>query len=646
MRGIDKIPERESAPKGEAAAAVGIERFTRRHFKRLTLLLSLVAFAFVLAVTSRSGFHADDIVNLSLAHDDGLTIGFLTNPVTDDHLIPGHRLITWLVYASGPKWEFWMIFCSLMYAAMVAACSFFVKLVSESSSVALLGACSLLACVPFLRASLWMSSGAGEIPGALLVFISGIALIRWDENRNGKALAVSGLAFAASLLVFEKFAVIAGALIVLLVIARPPERGITFQSVIGRARSCLPAIATLTSIAVADLVMVRLTKLENGGVSQATHITLDTWLQMFAAWWQHGIGALVVNGNTVTNLGGTISDAKNLNPHPQVDDNAFAGLIILAGLAAATVRGRRSVLVWVALVVALLANGIVMALGRISLHGIDYLMDPRYFTTSVVTMVMLVPAAWNAAGRPRPKTSVQVGGCLTALSAMVVLWAVNGSGAINNWSVVPARAAKYAATFRDSLSSVTNRYPDSSVLDEPVPLIVGIWRLGKIGTVSTVAPLFAPDLPIAMNQPVGRVSRVDNAGRASLVNTPPPTALRLSAGAHRCGSSLAGSNFFYRAAQFANSEIPAAIRAAGAKLLVTVRIRAASRRGFLMLAPGDGGWPIATYPLSENPLGLRAIVGPKVKSVKVVLTDGAAACVTGIEVTPLPPLAAADQALD
>ena len=134
-----------------ASALERFEAICRRKFTLLAGLSALASAGLCLLVTKGSGFHSDDIWNLGQARDEGLTLGFLTHPVTEDHLIPGHRLIVWFVNASGPSWTVTMVLIAALYAAMTLTCAFAVREISGSSTIAIAAALLLATSVPYLR---------------------------------------------------------------------------------------------------------------------------------------------------------------------------------------------------------------------------------------------------------------------------------------------------------------------------------------------------------------------------------------------------------------------------------------------------------------------------------------------------------------
>lgn len=602
--------------------------FCERRFTPIAAITGIAGGFLSLLVTKGSGFHSDDIWNLGQARDEGFTLDFLTHPVTEDHLAPGHRLIFALVNATGPDWTASMILTALIFAAMTFACAFAVRESSGSAVIAVIAAGLLATSVPYLRASIWLSSTAHELPATSLMLLSTWAALRWCATRRPTMLALSGSSFALGLLFFEKYLIISVPLLVLITLARPAEPTISWTAVRRQIRSALPLVALLAAITAADALVSALAATGGQGTaSQAGSITAGQWRDLVVGWWQHGIGAMAINGNPVTAPG-------LLNAQPAVDHLSFLGLLALAALAALTIRGWRPALIWATALVTLLANGVFAGAGRVGIHGVDYVMDPRYHTTTLLTLILLVPAAWRASGSPLPaRRSTKA--CLAAAGiAAAIVWSVNGAEAIRNWHEVPHQAAAYAANLNNSLTRVTRRHPGASLIDEPGPqrIAVPTW-VSQWGSTGKLVVLLAPDAPIPVARADGPAVRVGQDGIARVVRARAPVALRPSQ--PLCGAAPTGSNLFAGSVPIALTVIPSDAFAPGSLLLATIHFRTTTSLGGIGVDAANGALPLSSRPLPDAATGLRQLLPPDVDRIRTLLWGGAAGCVTGVDVIPV-----------
>jgi hypothetical protein len=611
-----------------ASALERIEATFRRRFNLFAGLASFTSAGLCLLVTKGSGFHSDDIWNLGQARDEGLTLDFLTHPVTEDHLAPGHRLVFWLVNALGPSWTLTVLLIVGLYAAMTLACAFAVREISGSSVMAIAAALLLASSVPFLRASMWLSSGAAEIPAAALILVTAWAVVRWTSDRRRRTLMLAGIGFVLALLFFEKYLVLTIPLLGLLLLARPAERTIRLPGLRQQLRSSLPMVVLVVAIAtVVAALSARAASSNQSGTAKAATVTAGKWVELIVGWWQHGIGSMAINGNPVTT-------ARLLNPDPAVDHLSFLGLVVLAALAALTIRGLRPGLIWVTALLTLLANGLLAGIGRVGQHGVDYVMDPRYHTTTLLTLILLIPAAWLASGRPRPSTNRATAILAAAAIVGASLWAINGAQTISNWHAVPHQSAAYAAKLRDSLAALTRRYPNASLVDEqaPEPVAVPLW-VSKYGSTTGIAALLAPDIPVGSTHADGKILRISSDGVVRVV--PTAGSVSLQPGIAGCGTTAAGTQLLEGSVPVAQTTIPRNSFAPGTPLLATIHFRANSSIGGMAIDPANGSLPLIARQLPDFSTGLQTLLPADVTAIRLLLWGGATGCVTGIDVTPL-----------
>jgi hypothetical protein len=171
-------------------------------------------------------------------------------------------------------------------------------------------------------------------------------------------------------------------------------------------RGVRKGLALLIPMGLVSLTFVVVELSSNNALSNPLpNPTVWEWLKFMAVWMTKGLGAVVTNGLP--------------NASEKLDPRSAAGLLLLAFLAAATIRGVRSASVWAAALFLILASGIQVATYRLPQLGLG-VVDVLYYHEGVVmVLASLVPLAWRTAGGPLPTSrasqiAVAMGGALAA----------------------------------------------------------------------------------------------------------------------------------------------------------------------------------------------------------------------------------------
>lgn len=629
------MPSGPSMAAGSRSGIRVIESFADRRFLPLSGLVAIWAACLCAITGSRSGFFLDDFWMLGEARDLGLSPGYLTRPITHDHLHPGRRLIEWLLVTLGPEWWMAVAFLTACTFVTVILTSFTVRRISGSATISLLAAAALGGSAIMLRSDLWWSSGVQELPAMALSLIAILTALRWDGSRSRVDLIASPIALLAATMFFDKYAAVLAIAIVLLVFARPPGQRLDWHSLTARTRSCLPLLGALAAAAILCLLgyVFAVERVSQSLTGATRHAGAREWLSYLAHWWSHGVGATVLNSNTA--IGPNIVQ----DPNPAPDRLAWLGVVLLLALAATTIRGWRSAAIWVSAGLIITASAVGVGSGRLATFGAAYLLDPRYQDLTLLTLVLLVPAAWRASGGPHPRTTASLTATAAFTIGFAVLWFVNGRQALREWGRQPQAAAAWSANYSQSLERVARGNGGSpiTILSAAAPpSVVGPQAVSRYTTTGPLASLLAPGVAtvtaISASGARSPVVTFDRFGRAQPADS--PAVLRLGTGPPACGASPPATSWRDGRGFNVTAAIPLPLRGTSTGPVLAVRMSRLNGRGSLTLTASGSRLPFAVLPTASYPDGVRVEAPAAIRSVSVGLTGGASGCITAIEATP------------
>jgi len=600
-------------------------------FGPLLGLIGLASAALTGALAGGSGFFLDDFWTLGEGRDRGLTLHYLVLPVTGDHIHPGRRLADWAVLSIGPEWWVAAAFMTLCLAATVVLAGIVVREISGSHWAGLLCAAMLGGSIAFLRSSVWWSSGVQEFPAAFLTLVMILAAVRYEKARNAWLVFLSAASFFIALCFFDKYTSMAAVACVLVLVARPPERSLSTADVWKRAQNYWQLIAALVAVA-ALITVIWLLGVDGGHDPFGPKVrgaSLGSWLGFLGSWWAHGVGGVMLNTNSA--IGGNLG----LDPTPSIDNLSWVGLILLALLAASTIRGSRAAAIWICALLVITLNAIVVGAGRLGQFDRAYLLDPRYQDLTVLTLILLVPAAWRASGKPWLRGGAGRVICVVGLACLAGVWVINGRQAINEWARLPRAAGAYATIFKSSLEAVDLANPDLTILDEAAPnTVVGPLAASPYNATGKLATLIAPDVNFSVNQPVGPAVRFLPDGTAQLVS--PTHVTRLTLSKPSCGTASASADWHNPGAFTTQAWKTNATHRTSADSLYAVTLRDTKSKGQIAVFPTGSLYPIATLSLAEYPRGTRVLIPSErnnaigAAGVTIKFWKGASGCVTQV----------------
>ena len=593
------------------------EDFASRHFASFAVLVASAG-ALIVALTARtSWFFADDNRNLWEARDWGLGARLLGAPIIGERLAPGHRLLDWLVVQF--PGESWLIAAAIGVASAFASALLLAYTARRISGSAVIGlSCALLfgLWAGWPRATLWWAASAHLLPSTFFSIASAYFAIRWDESRKALAATASVIAIVLAFSFSMRAMVVPLVLIVLLVIARPPEGPLTVRGTIRRGLVAIPLVVpALAAAAVYTAVGLRT---DGGGVSNPA--ALGQYLSYGASWMTAGLGA--VSSNSLP------------RPGDYTYPGMWLGFLILALFALATIRTRRSAAVWVGIVLLIAFCGLQVGhrLNQVLTTFGSYgaLVDElRYHEGDVLVLALLVPAAWRAAGSPAPTT--RSARRLLTLAGALFLATWVASGVVSRSEILSKNQGKLARATSQTLSSSLERLPQGqranlNLVDTRLPLGLTTGTVRNERGLDRLLEIFHPDPPIATMAGPGLPLVVDADGRARLLKTRSeriPSAARPRCVRARPGSVLAGPGS-------AGIDIPVPKPLTNKRYVLMslrfVRTIGDGRAG-IVFRPGENNLPDLEVDLGRRGTNhLRTILPPGTQVVSLAIWGGVATC--------------------
>lgn len=575
--------------------------------------LAGVSGAAVAAYASQSGFESDDFTNLNEAHRWGLGWKLLTTPVFGNRVAPGHRFFDWLVLQlPGHERTLAVGFEALGVAASTALIAVFVRRLTASRPAALLTAAIWGSSFVWLGTSRWWWASGHIIGQTAFSIPSLIFVLRWQASRRWTDL-VGAFAFLCAAWLFSPRAVIVPLIaFVLLVVVAPPTRSIDWREAFRRLRSTwfVPAGMLVFSAAYTYFDI----KSEPAG--SFGYPSGSQWASLVWHWVVDGLGGLAVNAVPVpTHL-------------PALD--VIVGWLVLLAVAASTIRGSRSLLVWVSALSIVAVCGIQVGYQRLIQYGMAVIMaEPRYHEGDMLVMATLIPAAWLAAGKPVPGTARRRRILAGVIGAFFVLWIANGISSIDQLRATDKspRAGRTLENIRRTLPAVTSEVPSATLTTYSEP--VGLNSTGYLQLPLTLGT-FVPQARIDVGRLGGTPIWINDDGIASRLILGPATSLLGDPPA--CLRSAPRSTMFSPGQAVASFPLPPA--KSGRIRVVTVRTGPTAVRGVLavIFRPSVDGYPVFyTRPEAANP-GFTISAPATQGELQVLAWGGFSACFTEVSV--------------
>lgn len=600
-------------------------RLSGSHFQLLAALISIGCGA-LLAFLIRTGwFSEDDFSNLSTAKRMGLSVSYLFKPLFGTRLSPGHRFLDWVVVQwQGHEWAAVVFISAVCMAGMTYLAAILVRQVTDRPLVALIASGLFGTWIGWMVIGLWWPTSSHTFPAVLLMLATLCLALRWDAKRTKSLLLAVLLTTAAAMLFSSRAAITPGIMAVLLVLGGPGAKSVSVREFVQRVRATWPPIA-LSLLAAATFVYFesRTSGARRGGIPDGFPVSglpakpdVEAWLTMIRIW--------MIDAQA----------AFSLNRVPSLEQSAFRttipGVIVAGALAACTIRGSRSALIWAAGLVLILVCAAQVGWLRLRVVGISIAVQPRYHEGDIAVLLALIPAAWAASGWPSPRGKLQLWAAGLVGAAVVVLWTLalavgahqvrSEPSLLNKGDIPKATIQTLRATFPNAIRGSSS----PTLINTEIPL--GL-RPTLDAELPEILSVFVPGYRISKWEFVGDPIYIDERGAASRIQSgrsvPIPRAL------NRCLTSEPGSDWLDPGSATADLALPQS--ASGAIRVLSLELTRTRSQGVISIAflpSSNENYPEVLVPLTTRRRGLRAAVPAWATSAKLAIWGGASTCLT------------------
>lgn len=616
-------------PQGEneVAAFRAVSRFAARHFWVLSVVVGAVCSLVMVRASRGGGFRHDDFYAIGIAQDYGLSIKTLIGEQLFGSFIPGYMFLNWLVSALGPRWWEVQVFDAVCVAALTVVTAVVVRRLCASAFVALLSALATGTSAVVVETGMWLQS-ATQLLALTLVVLTILFSLQWFEQRKWPRLLLAVAAQLAAVFIFPTAMLAPLVVWLLLAVAQPARRDISWREAWKRTLSAWPLLAALVAVValqlVASLLLVGNT---SSAVSGASRVPLGDLVGSVEQWWAWGVSSVL----------------SNTFGHPASTSPGLAravGCGTLLILALFTIRSRRAAVVWVGLATTVTLSGLQIASGRLAEYGADAIASTvRYQLTTVVCLAIFIPAAWATSGRPQPrsKTSALVLGIVAA--ALIASWVVNFRDGIRETRLATVAAGQFAANFNSSLRPLAAAGDRYTLLDAgaPATLVSGPVTSGNYGAYSIASRILAPGVRVpALNRISGVPLQVDSTGTVRAVRLGPT--VQVGPGQAKCGRAAPRAGWVNPKSFVSVGSVPLRLALSANSLLLSVSLSRPNGKGALGITSSMvPSLPIGSFPLKDYPHGARVVMPAGTRDYTVQFWYGAGACIDTINVAEILP---------
>ncbi len=481
----------------------------------LPIAIAIVAALVIEAVFfGRSWFFLDDVRNLADAGREGLTWSFLTEPIGQEHLSPGHRLLDWLVME--PLGRSWAAAVAILLAWSATALAYLAATMRR-----LFGPNPWHALPVFLAGTAWPLLGTGQwfagaglaIPAFAAISAALFHHLSWRDTGSGRHAAAAVLWVVVGL-AFSIQVVFAPALLFAVVVtcAAPISLRDVRREVVALLPMAVPALAF------ALYVQAQPWAPSSNVPSVSGAITLTR---------------TVAFSGTLPSILGIGIGAQGAAPGREEVMQVFAAVLLAGGFAAAVVRRNRWVVAAALMLCGVLLTSAIVAFGRLTVlppgaAGIE----PRYLLPAILMGALGVAALMTpqvGRGARAPLSGALRAAAVAATLALGALYALNlhHTSDARSFSVDSGTSARrMTGELSRSIEAAFASGRAASIVDDKLPpplfyLDQPTNRLSAFSRFFTSRPLPAPGIPQR-----GIVLRVGPTGALEPVRAstlPPPS---------------------------------------------------------------------------------------------------------------------------
>jgi len=601
-----------------------LKTFTVSHFTLLATFVSALSAALMTALLRGGWFLGDDFLNLDEARVEGLTPELLTSPVFGERFSPGHRFLDWVVIQFAPDAWPAVVVLSAGFAAVAAfLVAVLVKRISGVPAIGLAAALLFATSITWPGLGSWWAASAHSLPAVALSVGALTCVVSWRDHRR-LAAALGAVVLTLVALMFSVRSVFVIPLAFVLSMVPPATTATPADATRSLGSRALSGVLICTPLVIAGVVVtwLDLTATIDLGPSLPDR-SLRDWLGLSWHWLTDGFLPLLANSQPA------------LTSSPAAKPIALVGGAFLAGLAAMTVRNAASALVWIAMLLLVLLAGLQVGVARFAQFGFTIVEPLRYHEIDLLIAVILIPAAWLVAGRPRPRSGTQAALVGAFAVALGVTWVGQGISTLRSYRTLPetelaARGQQRAktvtsratlATLENSLGAIAANERSLTIVDNRMPPGFGD---GDSRRLERVVGTFLPNAPVSFFGTNGAPVLVDPTGSARVLNLGDER--RLIPGRSVCLRSTVGSDAFSAGASRATIKVG---RDTGRLRTITIAIREPDSRGRLGLIfqPSSAGFPDIELSATEASRGVRVLLPAGTEAVTLVASDGLEGCV-------------------
>lgn len=458
---------------------------------RWVVLVAALVVTWVGIFTSSSHFFLDDYIYFREAQREGLSFGFLLQPL-NVHIAPGHRLADWALATFAPL-RFGVaqvLLLACLFASVLVLHQVLARIWRPGMATLALSAWYGTSIV-HVGVVQWWSAGWQSLPSGLLSLVCILLWLQFKHTGSRKALALSVTSLAAALLFYVKPVLVPLYLVLLQVLV--VERDQPFRvAVVNGLRAWRIWLLYLAPVALYAAVYLTFYWQPSSPPSVGL---IGEYLSVS---WQRVLVPSV--------FGFQISPAS-ITPAEQV--LVIAGqLAVLVAIGVSMVRSRRAWRGWAFLAMVFLANTLMAGLPRIADWGAGVAYFYRYYPELTYLVPLAIAAAFarplSPSGEAMPghhdtPTRLRLAGYGAVLVVLVVHVAIASSAAQRISLASPGRQARpYIDNFRSDLARIERSGVRPSVVDGVVPdFIVASWSVygpPYQNRYSEVFPLIDPQL--------------------------------------------------------------------------------------------------------------------------------------------------------
>jgi hypothetical protein len=479
------------------------------------VVAAVLAAALIGRWSARSFFVYDDYYNFWLARAQGLTPGYLTEPLFQ-HLVPGHRLGDWAVQRFAPlNWGLAHGALLLLFAAcLVVLYAVLVELSGDGRPVQ-----PRLLVITFLAGTTlgpmaaleWWAAGLHALPST---FCSLVAIWAWLVHRRRPSpwlLELSAGAVAVGLLFYLKPLLVPVYLVLMRVLLLDRDRPLpeVVREAVAEWRQWL-LHAGVVGAYLAYYLTHRPDATESAGPVLFVRFVFDAWVR-----------------NVAPGLVGFRIDQFDPLPAQRLILVAVA-LLFIGLVAASIVRSRQAGRAWGFFAAVWVLNAALIGIPRLVQFGDSVRFHLHYFLEPGLLLAVTAAVAFSGraetpdqvrqvldrVGTAQVRRRVGLGLAVVAIVAHVAIVDAGARRMSENW---PGHAAgKHVLTMRRSLEDASMRGTRTvTVLDDTVPdYVVDTWQapFNRYSAVATIT-----GLPVEFGQLRSRMYAIDRDGQAKPV---------------------------------------------------------------------------------------------------------------------------------